>query len=271
MGGRQCQRDEGARLARRRRDLRSSPMSRFPPTPWLVGQTSLPGSMHLALNPAPGVAPSGRLTPGSTLAVQAVDLPVDRTTLSVPSVVSQRWGSRPDRLTLSSTSSTARQRPRAADPRSAATAQTTVGVLATQRDAINATGRPRSTGWDLRRPARCADRALDRIPPALDVLVAERPNLTVVSTSSASPSAVATGGCQMTIPGRPGSQPAQPGAHSCARWPMSGRNWTRRCHTSPPSYGQAHHRPRHPRRLPSTSSSSSTCRAAAEEDLVPGN
>lgn len=32
-----------------------------------VGQTSLLGSMHVALDPPPGEAPSGRLNPGSTI------------------------------------------------------------------------------------------------------------------------------------------------------------------------------------------------------------
>jgi ABC-type transporter Mla subunit MlaD len=54
-----------------------------------------------------------------------------------------------------------------------------VGVLATQRDAINATvvslNRVAGTFAGQR---DVLTRALDRIPPALDVLVAERPNLT---------------------------------------------------------------------------------------------
>ena len=63
-----------------------------------VGQTSLLGSMHLALNPPLGQQPSGRLQPGATIPLnQIVDLPVHRADAGVAVGCRQRWRAGPDR------------------------------------------------------------------------------------------------------------------------------------------------------------------------------
>ena len=68
-----------------------------------------------------------------------------------------------------------------------------VGVLAAQRDAINATvvSLNRAAGT-IAGQRDALTRALDRIPPALDVLVAERPRLTTALDKLGRFSAVAT-------------------------------------------------------------------------------
>lgn len=53
-----------------------------------IGQTSLLGSMHLQLNPPPGQTPSGRITPGATIALSASStFPSTEQTLSSLSAV----------------------------------------------------------------------------------------------------------------------------------------------------------------------------------------
>ena len=56
-----------------------------------VGQTSLLGSMHLALNPPLGQAPEGKLQPGATIGLnESSTYPTTEQTLSSLSVVVQR-------------------------------------------------------------------------------------------------------------------------------------------------------------------------------------
>jgi phospholipid/cholesterol/gamma-HCH transport system substrate-binding protein len=58
-----------------------------------VGQTSLLGSMHLALNPPPGQQPTGKLPPGSTIGLNdASTYPTTEQTLSSLSVVVNAGG-----------------------------------------------------------------------------------------------------------------------------------------------------------------------------------
>ncbi len=63
-----------------------------------VGQTSLLGSMHLALNPPLGEKPSGRLQPGAhDPAERVVDLSVDRADAVIAVRRRQRWRAGADR------------------------------------------------------------------------------------------------------------------------------------------------------------------------------
>ncbi|HEV7850771.1 MAG TPA: MlaD family protein, partial [Mycobacterium sp.] len=58
-----------------------------------VGQTSLLGSMHLALNPPLGQAPSGRLQPGATIGLnRSSAYPTTEQTLSSLSVIANGGG-----------------------------------------------------------------------------------------------------------------------------------------------------------------------------------
>ena len=158
-----------------------------------VGQTSLLGSMHLALNPPLGQPASGRLAPGATLGLAKTSTyPSTEQTLSALSVVINGGG-------VGQIGDIVNELNRALGGREPqlrdllARLNDFVGVLATQRDAINATvvslNRVAGTFAGQR---DVLTRALDRIPPALDVLVAERPKLTTALAKLGTFSAVAT-------------------------------------------------------------------------------
>ncbi len=158
-----------------------------------VGQTSLLGSMHLALNPPLGVAPSGRLAPGSTLGLsKSSTYPSTEQTLSALSVVINGGG-------VGQIGDIVNQLNRALNGREPQIRDLLlqlndfVGVLATQRDAINATvASLNRVAGTFAAQRDVLTRALDRIPPALDVLVAERPNLTAALDKLGRFSALAT-------------------------------------------------------------------------------
>ena len=144
-----------------------------------VGQTSLLGSMHLALNPPVGQDPTGRLQPGATLGLsKSSTYPSTEQTLSALSVVINGGG-------VGQLGDIVRELNSALNGREGqvrdllAQLNDFVGVLATQRDSINATvvslNRLAGTFADQ---SEVLTRALNRIPPALDVLVRERPRLT---------------------------------------------------------------------------------------------
>ena len=144
-----------------------------------VGQTSLLGSMHLALNPPLGQTPRGSLQPGATVGLnKSSTYPTTEQTLSALSVVINGGGV--GQLGDIVAELNAALNGRESQVRSLLTRLNDfVGVLATQRDTINATvvslNRLAGTFAGQR---DVLTRALDRIPPALDVLVRERPQLT---------------------------------------------------------------------------------------------
>jgi len=144
-----------------------------------VGQTSLLGSMHLALNPPLGQGPRGRLQPGATVGLnKSSTYPSTEQTLSALSVVINGGGV--GQLGDIVAELNAALNGRESQVRSLLTRLNDfVGALATQRDTINATvvslNRLAGTFAGQR---DVLTRALDRIPPALDVLVRERPQLT---------------------------------------------------------------------------------------------
>lgn len=144
-----------------------------------VGQTSLLGSMHLALNPPLGEKPSGRLQPGATVPLNnSSTYPSTERTLSSLSTVVNGGGLgqvgdiiHNFNIALSGREPQIRELLTRLD--------NFVGVLDEQRENIIA---------DIQQLNRVAgkfaaqrdviDRALKEIPPALDVLIKERPNLT---------------------------------------------------------------------------------------------
>ncbi|MEX0579840.1 MAG: MCE family protein [Mycobacterium sp.] len=144
-----------------------------------VGQTSLLGSMHLALNPPLGQTPRGSLQPGATVGLnKSSTYPTTEQTLSALSVVINGGGV--GQLGDIVAELNAALNGRESQVRSLLTRLNDfVGVLAAQRDTINATvaslNRLAGTFAGQR---DVLTRALDRIPPALDVLVRERPQLT---------------------------------------------------------------------------------------------
>jgi virulence factor Mce-like protein len=144
-----------------------------------VGQTSLLGSMHLALNPPVGEQPRGTLAPGSTLSVnQSSTYPSTEQTLSSLSTIVNGGGLgqigdviHSFNLALSGREPQIRELLTRLDD--------FVGVLDAQHDdiiaAIEQLNRVASTFAGQR---DVIDRALKRIPPALDTLIQERPRIT---------------------------------------------------------------------------------------------
>lgn len=144
-----------------------------------VGQTSLLGSMHLALNPPAGQAPNGKLPPGATIALNnSSTYPTTEQTLSSLAAVVNGGGlgQMGDIIHNFSAAINGRE----TDFRDLLTRlDTFVGALDAQRDNIVASieglNRLASTFAGQR---DVITRALEKIPPALDVLIKERPRFT---------------------------------------------------------------------------------------------
>ena len=144
-----------------------------------IGQTSLLGSLHVALDPPVGQSPSGRLAPGATLPLQdSSTYPSTEQTLSSLAAVVNGGGLGQigDIIHNFNAVLSGRQ----GDVRDLLTRlDHFVGVLNAQRDnlitSIQALNRLAGTFADQR---DVISDALLKIPPALDVLIAERPRIT---------------------------------------------------------------------------------------------
>jgi virulence factor Mce-like protein len=144
-----------------------------------VGQTSLLGSMHLALNPPLGQQPSGRLQPGATVPLsQSSTYPsTERTLSSLSTVVNGGGLGQVGDIIHNFNAALAGRQPEIREL--LIRLDKFVGVLDEQHDNIIA---------DIQQLNRVAgkfagqrdviDRALKDIPPALDVLRKERPTFT---------------------------------------------------------------------------------------------
>lgn len=145
----------------------------------MVGQTSLLGSMHVELGPPLGQPPQGRLAPGSTIPLdRSSSYPSTEQTLSALSVVlnSGGLGQISDVIHNFSTALSGHEN----DVRELLTRlDDVVGVLDRQRDriiaSIDALDRLADTFASQR---EVISQALRKIPPALDVLIRERPRIT---------------------------------------------------------------------------------------------
>ncbi|AFM16403.1 virulence factor Mce family protein [Mycolicibacterium chubuense NBB4] len=144
-----------------------------------VGQTSLLGSMHIALDPPLGQPPTGRLSPGATLPLSHTSTyPSTEQTLSSLSVLVNGGG-------LGKIGELVNEFNAALDGRQdkirdlLTRLDDLVGTFADQRDDINASiaALTRLSGT-LAGQRDVITQALHRIPPALDVLVRERPRIT---------------------------------------------------------------------------------------------
>jgi phospholipid/cholesterol/gamma-HCH transport system substrate-binding protein len=144
-----------------------------------VGQTSLLGSMHLALNPPVGQKPTGRLAPGAVIGLNSSSTyPSTEQTLSSLSVVVNGGG-------LGQAGDIIREFSAAVNGREAPIRDLLtrlndfIGVFDSQRDqiieSIAALDRL-SAGFAGQNEVLTA--ALRRIPPALEVLVKQRPQIT---------------------------------------------------------------------------------------------
>jgi virulence factor Mce-like protein len=143
-----------------------------------VGQTSLLGSMHLAVDPPAGAAPTGRLAPGATLPLATSSTyPSTEQTLSALSTLVNggNLGQIGDIIHAVNTAFNGHQSQirdliaRLAD---------FIGVINAQRDKIVATvtSLNRLAGT-LAAQNNVLTEVLAKLPPALDVLIRERPRL----------------------------------------------------------------------------------------------
>ncbi|RWA21286.1 MCE family protein [Mycolicibacterium elephantis] len=143
-----------------------------------VGQTSLLGSMHVALDPPIGEPPAGRLQPGSTIALnRSSTYPSTEQTLSSLSVIVNAGGLGQigDFIHSTATALSGRE----ADVRDLiARLDTFVGTVDEQRDRFAASieALDRLTGVLAAQRSDITD-ALHTVPPALDVLLQERVQL----------------------------------------------------------------------------------------------
>jgi virulence factor Mce-like protein len=144
-----------------------------------VGQTSLLGSMHLALNPPVGQMPTGRMRPNSTIGLnRSKTYPSTEQTLSSLSVIVNGGG-------LGKVGDIVAEFNAALSGREDSVRDLItrlndfIGVFDRQRGDINAsiTALNRLSG-SLAGQSEIITQALHRIPPALDVLNRERPRIT---------------------------------------------------------------------------------------------
>jgi phospholipid/cholesterol/gamma-HCH transport system substrate-binding protein len=144
-----------------------------------VGQTSLLGSMHVALDPPPGQAPTGRLKPGATIGMDSSSTypSTERTLSSLAAIVNGGGlGQIGDIIGNFNAALSGRQD---AVRDLITRLDTFVGTLYQQRDNIIATiDELNRFSATLGGQQQVLTRALNKIPPALDVLLEERPRLT---------------------------------------------------------------------------------------------
>ncbi|MGE2733043.1 MCE family protein [Mycolicibacterium vaccae] len=144
-----------------------------------IGQTSLLGSMHLALNPPLGEEPSGRLQPGATLPLNDASVyPTTEQTLSSLSTVANGGGLGQigDIIHSMKTGISGREN----EIRELLTRlDDFVGVLEEQRGNIVASMQQlRRVAGTFAGQRETIDRALKEVPPAIDVLIEQRPQFT---------------------------------------------------------------------------------------------
>jgi virulence factor Mce-like protein len=143
-----------------------------------IGQTSLLGSMHVALDPPLGEPPTGRLAPGSTIALnRSSTYPSTEQTLSSLSVVVNAGGLGQIGDFIHSTATALSGRETQA--RELITRlDTVVGTVDAQRDRFNASiqALDRLTNTLATQKEDITD-ALRTVPPAVDVLLEERARL----------------------------------------------------------------------------------------------
>lgn len=148
-----------------------------------VGQTSLLGSMHLALDPPVGQTPAGRLTPGATIPLKASSTyPSTEQTLSSLAVLVNGGGLGQigDIIHNFSASMTGRE----SDIRDLIVRlDHFTGALDRQRNNIvDAIGEMNRVATTFAGQRDTINRALNKIPPAIDVLIKERPKFVTAMT-----------------------------------------------------------------------------------------
>jgi phospholipid/cholesterol/gamma-HCH transport system substrate-binding protein len=149
-----------------------------------VGQTSLLGSMHLALNPPVGAAPQGRLAPGSTIALNDTSTypTTEQTLSSLAAVVNGGGLGQIGDVIHNFNAALGGHEDQVRDL--ITRLNTFVGTLDEQKDNIVASiqGLNRLAGTFAGQHDVIAT-ALQKIPPALEVLERERPRITAALNS----------------------------------------------------------------------------------------
>jgi phospholipid/cholesterol/gamma-HCH transport system substrate-binding protein len=144
-----------------------------------IGQTSLLGSSHLQLNPPLGVAPDGRLPSGATIAMnKSSTYPSTEQTLSALSVVLNSGGlGQIDEIIKQFSAALGGRGNDVRDMISRL--DNFVGTLNDQMQNIVSTMKGLDQLADqVNSQSGLVDEVLKKLPPALNVLVTERPNLT---------------------------------------------------------------------------------------------
>jgi phospholipid/cholesterol/gamma-HCH transport system substrate-binding protein len=143
-----------------------------------VGQTSLLGSMHVSLDPPVGQAPAGQLQAGATIPLkQSSSYPSTEQTLASLSAVVNGGGLGQIGDVIHNFN--AALNGREGDIRDLlGRLNDFVGVIDTQRDNIVATLQAvNRLGGTFANQSEVLDRVLKEVPPALDVLIRERPRI----------------------------------------------------------------------------------------------
>lgn len=144
-----------------------------------VGQTSLLGSMHLALDPPVGEPPRGELAPGTTLGLNETSTypSTEQTLASLSAVVNGGGlGQIGDIIHNFSAALDGHEQ----DAREALTRLNDIVVLLDDQrdDIISSIEEADRFAGTLATQRDALDRVVRQLPPALDVLIRERPNLT---------------------------------------------------------------------------------------------
>lgn len=144
-----------------------------------VGQTSLLGSMHVALNPPPGEPPRGRLPSGSNIGLsESSTYPSTEQTLAALSTVVNSGGvGQLGDIIHNFNAAVSGREPQIRHLMTRL--NTLVGTLNGQRDnIISAMSELNRFAGTLNDSQDIVVRALRALPPTLEVLLAQRPNLT---------------------------------------------------------------------------------------------
>lgn len=148
-----------------------------------VGQTSLLGSMHLALNPPVGQAPSGRLTSGATIPLSASSTyPSTEQTLSSLAVLVNGGGLGQIGDIIHNFSATMSGREGDIRDLLARLDRFTAALERQQDNIVTSIQEMNRVAHSFAGQRDTIDRALNKIPPAIDVLIKERPKFTTALT-----------------------------------------------------------------------------------------
>ncbi|WP_081681906.1 MCE family protein [Mycobacterium sp. URHD0025] len=159
-----------------------------------IGQTSLLGSMHLQLNPPPGKPPTGRLAVGATIGLDKSSTypSTEQTLASLSAVVNSGGLGQIGDITHNFNAALSGREDTVRDL--IARLDTFVGVLDQQRgDMVSSIQQLNRFSGTLAGQRVVIAQAMQALPPALDVLIAEEPRFVAALTKLRAFSETATG------------------------------------------------------------------------------